>query len=106
MSDFGLRHDDCGLFRRAWERGGNCRREDDSPLQSTPAYADAAGGCGRVLVLTNSGQAPFRSLGEQKPVLAPNLFLPPSNSFTGMFYCRSQRRDTVHLFLLCYVIQD
>jgi hypothetical protein len=71
MSDFSLRHDDCGLFRRAWERVRNCGSEDDSPLQSTPAYADAAGSCGRVLLLTNSGQAPFRSLDEQKAVVAP-----------------------------------
>jgi hypothetical protein len=55
--------------------------------------------------LTSLGQVRFRLLESRKHTW-PHSFLLLPNSFTGMFYCRSQRRDTAYLFLLCYVIQD
>jgi hypothetical protein len=71
LDDLGLRHDEFGLFRCAFARYEDGGSEKDDYRLSTPAHADA-GGCGRVQVLTNFGQARFRS---SKSHLAPTTFL-------------------------------
>jgi hypothetical protein len=106
VRDFSLRHDVCVLFKGTFAGCEDAKSETDECRPSTPAHADAAGGCGRVQGLTNFGQALFRSSKSRRHPWPPQLSFFPPNSFTGMFYCRSQRRDLAYLFLLCYVIQD
>ena len=60
LSDLCLRHDDSGLFTCALN-GVEVRKIAVNWHLSTFEHADAAGGCGRVQVLTNFGQALFRA---------------------------------------------
>jgi hypothetical protein len=52
------------------EDGGS---DDDGSQLSTPARADAAGGCGSVLYVDQFGASAVSVIGKQKTYLAPQL---------------------------------